>query len=489
MESIFELSSSCGGTDDDDTDTFETDGEDSLTSAQSSIVSFECVDSVSVKNSGYCKTTLTAAQGDHDVTSSTRSPTTGGSFPWNVVKRAITVEQGDIGPRLSDSTIEQPVCASSISNLEGEVADDAMLRSTVSTRCGSSPTSKASKPYDNDDEHSVDGSYGEHIQLNVSSPDEEIANLVFVNLAQRRTRKDSETVVLYQCDRLDGPLQLPTRSVVTQRKDEANGNSCETHEDVPTSAEADTFFRSETGSSSPHFFAPGNSRADRACAIDIKVSMKDNDVSMKDNDDGAMPYGRDQFADDDDFPPVDNCEVQIEVDRNNLHPDGVGDLRQPSSTNLELQGTENDGESERATSSADGSIDGSDNVSDSSLDDINKLEDCHDDSTLQDDTVVGGARSVFHPKLIDTKSDCSVSTIGGGYQRESCAGGTHLSKMSFRVLNPPHPICALQALDQISLLAVATQNLSRIHAQRRRPNASFVNDPARRLSFLHCRNT
>lgn len=492
IESIFELSSACGGTDEEDTDSFEIDENDSLQSAQHSIASLEYVDKASMENAGYGKMTQTDEHGDNDVTNTTRSSTTGGNLPWDVVKRAITVEQGDLTVRRSDSTIEKPVCASSIKDLEGEVTADAILQATITTRSGGSPASNASKSYDNDDEYSVDDSYGEVVELNMTSPDEEITNLVLVNLAQRRTRKDGETVVLYQCDRVDGPLQLPNMRAVTQRnhdvsscatstQDEAKGNSSEVHEDLSTRADAATVLRNDAGSSLALHCATRNLRADRVDAIEINASRKGDD-------DGMVAYSRDQLADDD-FPPMDDSEVRIEIDRIILHPAGVGDLRQPFSTILSLRGSENDGESELATPSAVGSFVGVDDVADSPVDDNNKMEDYHADDRLQDDVIVGGAQSVFHPKVIDTNSDCTVSTIGGGYQRESCAGGTHLSKMSCRILNPPHPICALQALDQISLLAVASENLSRIQAQRRRPqvNASFVNDPARRLSFLHCR--
>jgi hypothetical protein len=106
------------------------------------------------------------------------------------------------------------------------------------------------------------------------------------------------------------------------------------------------------------------------------------------------------------------------------------------------------------------------------------------DSWIEDKVVVASkACLVFHPNVVETNSVCSVSTLGE-YKHSSCAGGTYLSKMSFRILNPPHPICALQKLDRMFLIAERTQ---RVHARqfgRLKSNGKYSTGPRRRLDFL-----
>ena len=284
---------------------------------------------------------------------------------------------------------------------------------------------------------------------------------------------------LFHEDRLDSPVQLPTMAdtkickndasiCVTSLDDEPRASPCKRHGHSSGREETATSLKNDAGCSFALRFAPRNSNAGRVIAIESKVPR------TRDGN-GSMTKIRESFADDDDFPPTDNYDVQ--VDRHRI----VADIDVPNPAKGR--------ESEHAMSSDDGSFLGADSTSDPSVDEMNKVEGDPTRDEIRDAVVVGIAQSVFHPKVINTNCDCSVSTIGGGYQRESCAGGTQLSKMSFRVLNPPHPICALQALDRLSLISVATQKKSMSQARQGRPKekASFTSGPTRRLSFLHCR--
>lgn len=462
MESMLELSST-DGENDEDTETFDSDDVESLTSAESG---------VSMGKTGNANMTK------NDVTNTTMSSTMDGSASSNVVKRAVTVEQGDLNVCKSDSTIEVPVCGSATTKPKGEMTIDATSRATIRKKSGCSLASNASKSDGLDEDYSLPDSPAEAIQFNMTSPDEEIESLVRVNLAQRSTRNGAEIVVLYHRDRLESPSQLPsmaeskkckigTSTCVVSMADEAKGNPCNQHERFQGRTEDGACVENEASNFALRC-VDRKLNAGSLASIDSKVSSKEDD-----ND--AMTNTREPFPDEDDFSPPDDCDVHINVDS----VLAASEVPTPGK----------DRESEIATSTDGGSFVSTDTASDPSVDKISKAEGDPAGDEIHNAIVVGGAQRVFHPKLINTNSDCSVSTIGGGYQRESCAGGTYLSKMSFRILNPPHPICALQALDELSVIAAANQKLSRIQVRQQRPkeNTSFTSDPARRLSFLHCR--
>jgi hypothetical protein len=75
----------------------------------------------------------------------------------------------------------------------------------------------------------------------------------------------------------------------------------------------------------------------------------------------------------------------------------------------------------------------------------------------------GKARSIFHPKIVEMNSVASVSTLG----KPSYAGRTHMTQLSARVLNPPHPVCSLQHLDKLQAVLTAQRNKPRQYGRAR----------------------
>ena len=81
----------------------------------------------------------------------------------------------------------------------------------------------------------------------------------------------------------------------------------------------------------------------------------------------------------------------------------------------------------------------------------------------------------FHPREVNTNSAYSVSTLGG--DKPSFAERTHTTKLSLRILNPPHPLCSLQRLDQIRKHTATTKQNAKKPLRRRRRQLSRQREP------------
>lgn len=398
------------------------------------------------------------------------------------VKRSVTVEQDDLKSHSSDTTAEKPA---------KRAVEYPANQSCIST------TPRVSKFHAND--CSTQKSPRDEIHLNVASPDEEIASLVLVNLAHRRMRvKGTTLLALYPSDRIDSPSQLSAAAHNGKFHDEASprshqakqggvrGSPYHSYGSPPIDNRVLSLFHS------PDTLLPDQLGADQDDCDVVEINwnsqnVRANDFSTFDDDVHVQSGNHRTFKRFEQGSEVqlqklttaDACCMQV-ITRNR-----EAECAMPYSDkcfhnrNMVIH-TSADNQHESDRSIAD---DGDDGLATESF---NASEDVTD-SRIDDNAVLASnTRHVFHPNVVETNSVCSISTLGE-YRQESCAGGTFLSKMSFRILNPPHPICALQKLDQILLIAGEAPKLTRIHARQFRGLKSygkFSVDACRRLDFL-----
>jgi hypothetical protein len=461
------------------------DADDSRASTGSSGLSVRSMDETSIENTLYAKAGKGAKYSDC-ITSTSRTSPMGGIS--NTVKRSVTVEQDDLESHSSDTTPEKPV--------RGAVG-------YLANQSGASTTLSVSKNHGNDDmlDISTQNSPQEEIHLNFTSPDEEIVSLVLVNLACRQARAKGTTLALYPSDRIDSPSQLSAVADSSKFHDEgaigcnqanpevAMGSPCISCESSPIQNRVLSMFHSP----------------DRLLPDQMVANQDDYDV-VQANCDSQNVHA-------DEFSTFDDHDVQSGDKRTFKRLEQGSEVHQQRSTtaDADIQLITRQREVEFEISCHDNSFHAGNGASDTSADDQNELDgnvedggydyphvvkspglanesvaasDDDTDSWIEDKVVVASkACLVFHPNVVETNGVCSVSTLGE-YKHSSCAGGTYLSKMSFRILNPPHPICALQKLDHMFLIAERSQ---RVHARqfgRLKANGKYSTDPRRRLDFL-----
>lgn len=88
------------------------------------------------------------------------------------------------------------------------------------------------------------------------------------------------------------------------------------------------------------------------------------------------------------------------------------------------------------------------------------------------------------PYHVDMETIDTISTLGG--DKPSYTGDTVWSKRSLRILNPPHPLCSLQRLDQIRRKAIAAdprRQREKRFGRKQSPNHKTIGRTARRLHF------
>ena len=469
--------------DNDSLNSSASDAEGSHASTGSSGLSVGSMDEVSAENIPYIKAGK-GAKGQDRITRMIRtSPEEGIS---NVVKRSVTVEHDDLKSYPSDMTDAKPE--------RGAVG-------CLANRSDASIALRVSKSNGNDDEldNVPQNSPREEIHLNCTSPDEEIVSLVLVNLAHRQARAKGRTLELYPSDRIDTSSQLSAMA----------GFGILHYEGATQSNQAIYV---------PHESPPIYNRVISLFHSPDKLLLDQMEGSHDDCDVVAANCNSQNVGADDDFPTTVDDDVQSGDDQASARLEQGSEVRQQKSTTVDadMQVIRRHREVAFDVSSHDSTFHDANGASDASADDQNEsdgnIEDVgHDypygtkkspvrakasvavsdkevtDSWSEDSVcLASNARNDFHPNVVATNSVCSVSTLGG-YKPTSCAGGTFSSKMSFRILNPPHPICALQTLDHMQLIAERNQKLKRIKARQFGGPKSYEKcsvGPARRLNFL-----
>ena len=531
------------------TDDSDTDTDDTGATAVSSVVSLISKDGVSVETHLRAKVTDKDEPHYDDVTGTTTASTVEISVARNAVERVVTVEQGELESAPSDLTDEQQLRG--LPPLKPEcVADDEGSLATISIRSDGSPASTASKTSDEEMDHSPTDSRTEsnreEVRQAFSSPDEEIASLVLVNLEHRQKRDRGDTLLaLYPSDRVCSPSLLAMIAGARESHNQVFVRNETVQEDTFPAKESRRGYEPSFGESShesnefptalDEVDADGSSAAQSQAVGDtLHKGLKSASGRIVASEDGNPAEVDDNVVQpdttidmrpgspEDGFPATDDTDVPFEDDHSAVQLDEVGELRQRKSTTDTgvVRHMESNRETEFPVSYDDDTFPGGDDGSDPSVDNPDEAEQRSQENDVADDEVdgigspsaadesttesndedtetgvegddvymAGGANSVFHPKVIETTSVCSMSTLGG--YKPSYTGNTHISKFSLRILNPPHPICSLQQLDQIRQVAAAVgKSRTKIRQYGRPlPHAKHgCKSTSRRLDFLQSR--
>ena len=459
-----------------ETDDFDCVATDSNTSANRSLMSLTSGTEISIENASITDSVNTLEPQNEKA--SALASHTKENISSNVVLRAVTAEVGDLVVCSTDSTMRKGAST--------KLPDEADSSECETHEECHSPESINSRSYDC---HMLDSSpeksQSDAIKMKMTSPDEEIASLVLVNLAQRRTRNIRGTVALYDCDRIDSQTQLATRietnglssSSTTPIGEESKTAS--TMHDVPVKVHDFTPKRLEQAADMNGFSETLGQHKFLNERIDVETRGASLDsVGSCATKDGALPDDIEC-----DFPSADDVHFQPTPASNNCNDE---DSLAPKNYNNKLAidaVTESD-----SMPFNDVSMICINNASNTSKDKGNKSQAQYCKGDTHDFAVTGEAHSVFHPKVVETNGDCSVSTLGGCHYRDSFMEATLWSTMSSRIANPPHPVCALQNLDRIGLKVVPTRNTSKVQASLRpKPRTTFAGGPPRQLHFLSCR--